>query len=51
MEKLAEMAVDMGLQLNYNSKIVKLFAMEDGTFKLQTAAGRVRCTLAFLCLI
>ena len=39
---LAAKAVDMGLELNYNSRVVRMYAMEDGTFTLQTSAGRVR---------
>ena len=31
----------MGLEVNYNSRIVQLYTMADGTFTLQTSAGRV----------
>ena len=31
----------MGLRLNYDSKVVKLFHMPDGSFTLQTSTGRV----------
>lgn len=38
---LAKQAVDMGLELDYNSRIVRLYTMPDGSFTLQTSAGRV----------
>lgn len=36
------MAVDMGLQVNYNSEVQKLLEMEDGSFIMTTRDGRVR---------
>ena len=39
------MAVELGLQVNYNSEVQRMIEAEDGTFTLTTRDGRVRPSL------
>lgn len=52
MEKLLDLAIDLGLQMNYNSEVQKLYEAEDGTFTLTTKDGRVSLHISYsLCSI
>ncbi len=35
------MAIELGLQMNYNTEVTKLIEAEDGSFTLTTKDGRV----------
>ena len=39
-EKLLKMAIDMGLQMNYNTEATMLTEAEDGSFTISTKDGR-----------
>ena len=41
-EELLKKAIDMGLQMNYNTEVTMLTEAEDGSFTLSTKDGRVR---------
>ncbi len=40
-EELLKMAIELGLQMNYNTEVTKLIEAEDGSFTLTTKDGRV----------
>ena len=41
-EKLLELATEMGLQMNFNTEVTKIIEMSGGGFTLSTKDGRVR---------